>query len=167
MYLTGAHTWDSLQDMGEANVPAAFDFNAYLDFLAKHDHNFIRLWRWELVSWDTSANDEKTGRRLLAAPHPLARTGPGQALDGKPRFDLDQSDEDYFRRLRSRVAAARDRGIYVSVMLFEGWAVQHVHDAWRAHPFHPANNVNGFDGDANGDRLGTDIHASAAGSRTA
>ncbi len=158
VYLTGAHTWDNLQDMGEANPPPAFDFNAYLDFLAKHDHNFIRLWRWELVSWDTSANDKKSARHLAAAPHPWARMGPGQALDGKPRFNLDQFDEAYFQRLRARVAAARDRGIYVAVMLFEGWGVQHAANAWKVHPFHPANNVNGLDGDANGDGRGLEVH---------
>jgi hypothetical protein len=96
--------------MGETDPPAAFDFNACLDFLAKRDHNFIRLWRWELVRWDTAANNEKTAKRLLAAPHPWARTGPGRALDGKPKFNLDQFDEACFQRLRSRAAAARDRG---------------------------------------------------------
>lgn len=43
VYLIGSHTWDNLQDMGETDPPAAFDFNAYLDFLAKLDHNVIRL----------------------------------------------------------------------------------------------------------------------------
>ena len=159
IYLTGAHTWDNLQDMGEADPPAAFDFNAYLDFLAKRDHNFIRLWRWELVSWDTSANDKKNARRLVAAPQPWPRTGPGQALDGKPKFNLDQFNEAYFQRLRSRVLAARERGIYVSVMLFEGWGLQHVEDAWKAHPFHPDNNVSGLNGDANNDGLGMEVHS--------
>jgi len=28
--LTGAHTWNSLQDMGETDPPAAFDWNGYL-----------------------------------------------------------------------------------------------------------------------------------------
>ena len=54
---------------------------------------------------------------------PFLRTGPGVALDGKPQFDLSQFDPNYFDRLRSRVLQARDRGIYVSVMLFNGWSV--------------------------------------------
>jgi len=157
VYLTGSHTWDNLQDMGETDPPAAFDFNAYLDWLAEHDHNFIRLWRWELVSWDTRANNEKTAKRLLATPHPWARSGPGQAWDGKPKFNLDQFNEAYFQRLRSRVAAARDRGIFVSVMLFEGWGLQHVTNAWKAHPLHADNNVNGLNGDADGDGRGLEV----------
>jgi hypothetical protein len=158
VYLTGSHTWDNLQDMGDTDPPPAFDFIAYLDFLARHDHNFIRLWRWELLGWDTKANNEKTAKRLVAAPHPWARTGPGQALDGKPRFDLERFNDAYFQRLQARVRAARDRGIYVSVMLFEGWGLQHVADAWKAHPFHPENNVNGLDGDADHDGRGLEVH---------
>ena len=34
-----------------SDPPPAFDFDAYLDFLEKHHHNFIRLWRWELPKW--------------------------------------------------------------------------------------------------------------------
>ena len=76
------------------------------------------------------------------------------ALDGKPKFDLTQFDPAYFDRLRTRVQAARQRGIYVSVMLFEGWGLQFGPGAWEDHPFNPQNNVNGIDGDPNGDRKG-------------
>ncbi|MHB9065959.1 MAG: DUF6298 domain-containing protein [Pirellulaceae bacterium] len=150
VYLTGSHTWDNLQDMGETDPPGQFDFNAYLDFLAHHDHNFIRLWRWELTRWNTGPAGEKTPRDLVVAPHPWARTGPGMASDGKPKFNLEQFDEAYFHRLRARVTAARDRGIYVSIMLFEGWGLRFVSDAWMAHPFHPSNNINGLEKDPKG-----------------
>ena len=156
--LVGAHTWNNLQDMGETDPPAAFDFDAYLDFLARYGHNFIRLWRWELVSWHTTSHVPQP-RTHFAAPHPWPRTGPGTALDGKPKFDLSRFDEGYFRRLRTRVDAARKRGIYVSVMLFEGWGMQFVPDAWKKHPFHPANNINGLDTDAGGN--GLEIHTLA------
>ncbi len=161
VYLTGSHTWNNLQDMSETDPPARFDFSAYLDFLVRHNHNFIRLWRWELVSWDTKANREKVPRHLVCAPHPWARTGPGAALDGKPKFNLERFDEAYFDRLRERVTAAGARGIYVSIMLFEGWGVQSIPRGWQGHPFHPANNVNGIDGDANNDGKGVEIHTLA------
>jgi hypothetical protein len=144
VYLTGAHTWNNFQDMGETDPPAPFDVHAYLDFLVERGHNFIRLWRWELLLWDTRASREQAPRRLVAGPHPWARTGPGTACDGKPRFNLEQFDDGYFRRLWARVAAAADRGLYVSVMLFEGWGLQHMAGAWKAHPFHPSNNINGL-----------------------
>lgn len=60
---------------------------------------------------------------------------------GRPKFDLTKADPEYFSRLRQRVAMAAERGIYVSVMLFEGWAVQ-FSPGRDSHPFHRANNVN-------------------------
>jgi len=89
---------------------------------------------------------------------PYARTGPGNAQDGKPKYDLTKFEPQYFERLRSRVAAARDRGIYVSIMLFEGYGVQFYKNAWQGHPFGGANNVNGIEADANGDGMGMEVH---------
>ena len=129
------------------------DFGAYLDFLERHGHNFIRLWAWDSSVWDTRANGE-LGKDFVhnAAPLPWLRTGPGSALDGKPKFDLTKFDPAYFERLRDRVRDAGERGIYVSVMLFEGWGLMHGNRgraapagwAWRSHPFNPDNNVNGM-----------------------
>lgn len=151
VYLTGAHTWNNLVDMGRSDPPEAFDFDAYLNFLEKHDHNFIRLWAWDSTVWDTQAN-ASLGKDFVhhVAPLPWQRTGPGKALDGKPKFDLTKFDAAYFDRLRKRVQAAGGRGIYVSVMLFEGWGLMHGNRgraapegwAWRGHPFNPANNIN-------------------------
>ena len=152
VYLTGAHTWNNLVDMGRNDPPERFDFEAYLKFLGNHGHNFIRLWAWDSTTLDTHANGA-LGKDFIhkATPLPWMRTGPAKALDGKPRFDLTQFAPDYFQRLRSRVAAAGEQGIYVSVMLFEGWGLYHGNRrrgtddgwAWRSHPFNPANNING------------------------
>jgi hypothetical protein len=152
VYLTGAHTWNNLVDMGRGLPPEAFDFDAYLAFLEEHGHNVIRLWAWDSTIWDTQANGS-LGKDFVHRAAPLAwkRTGPGQALDGQPKFDLTQFDPAYFERLRRRVDEAGRRGIYVSVMLFEGWGLMHGNQgraapegwAWRSHPFHPQNNVNG------------------------
>lgn len=157
VYLTGSHTWNNLQDMGEADPPPAFDFNGYLDFLERRHHNFIRLWRWELVRWNTAANNEKESRTHFAAPHPWTRRGTETALDGKARFDLATFDEGYFTRLRSRVAEAGRRGVYVSIMLFEGWGLQFVPEGWKWHPFNPANNSNGIGGGVKADSKGLAI----------
>ncbi len=165
VYLTGSHTWPSLVDIGPGDPPPRFDFDAYLDFLQRLGHNFIRLWTWEPVTWNTKRN--RRDAIHTAAPQPFARAGPGQALDGKPKFDLAKYDREYFDRLRTRVAAAGRRGIYVSVMLCEGWAMQFSDGAWEGHPFHPANNVNGIDGDANGDGMGLEVHSLANAKVTA
>lgn len=156
--LVGSHTWNNLVDMAAADSSPPFDFVEYLNFLEKYNHNFIRLWRWELLTWETSANREPNPQRLHVQPHPWKRTGPGMARDGKPRFDLTQFDETYFSRLRERIKLAADRGIYVSVMLFEGWGLQFCPNAYEAHPFHPDNNINGVRGDLDGDGKATEIH---------
>jgi hypothetical protein len=154
VYLTGAHTWSNLQDIGMTDPPPVFDFDAHLDFLEKHGHNFMRMWRWELPKWT-----ERDGRVRYCAPHPWKRTGPEKAWDGKPQFDLERPDPAYFDRLRSRVAAAGRRGIYVSVMLFEGWGLTFA--SWDGHPFNPRNNVQGLDADADGDGKGVEAHTLA------
>lgn len=165
VFLTGAHTWNNLADMGPTDPPPRFDYAAYLEYLGRHGHNFTRMWTWESTMW----NPKEAGRNasLFVSPHPWARTGPGEARDGKPKFDLSKHDPEYFGRLRDRVSEAGRRGIYVSVMLFEGWGMQFAPGAWETHPFHPGNNVNGLDGDANGDGKGLEIHELAVPAVTA
>jgi hypothetical protein len=168
VYLTGSHTWNSLIDMTREDASPKFDFDAYLDFLEKHHHNFIRLWAWDSTEWETKANG-RLGKDFVhhVAPLPWARTGPGQALDGKPKFDLSRFDAAFFERLSTRTVAAQNRGIYVSVMLFEGWGLMHGNQgrasldgwAWRSHPFHPTNNVNEIGANVSKDGVRATLHS--------
>lgn len=158
IYLTGSHTWNNLVDMGSDLQADKFDYESYLEWMKDQNHNFFRLWAWELMNWNTQGNNEQEAQILSVAPHPWKRTGPGSALDGRPRFDLEKFDPEYFKRLKHRVRLAGDNGMYVAVMLFEGWGLQFSPDAYENHPFHPENNVNGIDGDQNGDGSGVEIH---------
>jgi hypothetical protein len=146
VYLTGSHVWNNFHDGAGpgaacADPPEQNDYRAYLAFLKEHGHNFIRLWRWEHF------RSQVAGDRyhFCMTPQPWSRTGPGAAKDGKPRFDLSSLDPAYFERLRDRVIAAGNDGIYVSVMLFEGFGLHLTSppDNIEGHPFHVANNVNG------------------------
>jgi len=147
VYLTGSHIWNNLHDgMGPgadcADEPEAFDYEGYLGLLQDRGHTFMRLWRWENFR-SRAAGDNF---HLCMRPQPWARTGPSEATDGKPRFDLERFDQSFFDRMRERVIAAGERGIYVGVMLFDGWAL-HLSPAplhVEGHPFHEANNVNGI-----------------------
>jgi hypothetical protein len=147
VFLTGSHTWANLQDItyAERPSPPTFDFAAYLAFLKVHNHNCFRLWAWESAFNPTPA---QTATRF--DPMPYQRPGPGTALDGRPKFDVTRFNPAYFDRLRARVMAARDSGIYVIVMLFQGFSIEgkgnHGGDPWQGHPLHPRNNVNGLDG---------------------
>ncbi len=161
LLLVGSHVWYNLVDMGPEDPPRPFDYEAYLTWITQLNHNFMRMWAWEMTQWDTKANGahaRKDVTRFYVTPHPWLRTGEDKALDGKPKFDLTQFNPRYFERLRRRVEAAHRNGIYVSIMLFEGWAMQRIEDGWKLHPFHPQNNVNGVNGDLNGDGKGLEVH---------
>jgi len=161
VWLTGSHTWANRQERGVEGQTPDFDYEGYLAFLEKHGHNFIRLWAWEHARWMQFVPKSTPVRYK---PLPYARTGPGKARDGQPKFDLTRFDADYFQRLRRRVVAARRRGIYVAVMLFQGFSLDKtggrkgVGNAWRGHPFHADNNVNGLDGNPSGDGTGNEVH---------
>jgi hypothetical protein len=115
VYLAGEHTWTNLQDRSY-NPP--FDYTAYLDMMSAVGQNLIRMWSFPL---------------LESSPQPWLRPG--------DKIDFNTFDEAYFTRLRTRVQQARDRGIYVSVMLTDGgWSEGNC----AQHLFNPANNVNGI-----------------------
>jgi hypothetical protein len=147
VYLTGSHIWNNFQDgLGPGkeampDKPEQNNFEAYLTFLKGCNHNFIRLWRWEHFKSNAGAADF----HLNMSPQPWLRSGDVCAKDGKPKFHLSKFNDEYFERLRKRVIAAGEHGIYVDVMLFEGWGLHlsPAPDNVEGHPFHAKNNVNG------------------------
>ena len=150
LFLTGSHTACDMNDESQKDPPEAFDYSAFLDFLQRNHHNLIRLWTCHQPkhSWSPPT------LVFYDSPVPWQRTGPGNALDGKPKFDLTRFNPEYFTRLRERVIAAGRRGMYVSVMLFEADALHYASKpwCWDGHPFNASNNINGLDGDP--DRTG-------------
>ena len=161
VYLTGSHTWSNLQDNGTSDPPAPFDYASYLTFLREHGHNFFRLWAWEQLKWTAEIQGD-----YWFDPVPFLRTGPGLALDGKPRVDLTRFDPGYFARMSDRVRLAQAAGIYVSVMLFDGWSLGikgtlNYDNPWRGHPMNASNNINGIDGDLNHDGFGYEVETLA------
>lgn len=156
IYLTGSHVWTSVQDWGTSDPPEPLNYSGFLDFLQEHGHNFTRLWAWEHARWLAWSPED-----YYITPLAYQRTGPGNALDGKPKFDLTRFNDEYFDRLRNRVTAAADRGIYVGVMLFQGFSLEGKGKAgrpFRGHPFHRDNNINGIDGDPNADDQAVEVH---------
>jgi hypothetical protein len=147
VYLTGSHIWNNFHDgMGPGAAapsrPEPSDYGAYLDFLTARGHNFIRLWRWEHFQSQAAGGSF----HLNMSPQPWPRTGPGTAKDGGPAFDLSRFEPAYFERLRERVVAAGERGMFVAVMLFEGWALHlsPAPDHIEGHPCHAGSNINGI-----------------------
>ncbi len=118
IYLTGSHTWNTLQDWGTNDTIQPLDFKAFVQMLVAHHHNFTLIWMTELPTFrrlPTTASDPPD---FSVTPHPWQRTGPGNASDGKPKFDLTKYNPEYFDRLRNRVQQLNAAGIYAGVYLF-------------------------------------------------
>jgi hypothetical protein len=156
VYLAGFHTWDDLMDSGKSDPPPRFDYNRFLNELETRGLNLTRLWLWEQANLTTDVEGN-----YPFEPTIYVRTGPGNGNDGKPRFDLTKFNEAFFDRLRERVIAARERGIYTIVMLFQGWSLDvkgRGFNPWPGHPYNGQNNINGINGDADGDGQGGETH---------
>lgn len=77
-------------------------------------------------------------------------------------------NQTYFERLKKRVEEAHDCGLYISIMLFQGFSVSQkntvgainrsIGNPWEGHPFHKNNNINQIDGDPNGENRGLETH---------
>ena len=82
-----------------------FDYEADLDLLRRHDHNFFRLW----------SRMGTGGGAPVAKPTIYQRTGHGNAADGDPKYDLTRLNDAYFRRLKDFLAQASRRGVIVGL----------------------------------------------------
>src|SRR5437762_11730320 len=76
--LVGSHNWHNFQDNGHRlptsdDPPPAFDYQGYLDFLQRHNHNFFRLWRWEASKWNDA---QSAGTFKYCQSHPCKMTRP-------------------------------------------------------------------------------------------
>lgn len=138
--LTGSHTWARKRE-DKKWVSDGWDlekFNKYLDFLQHWNHNYIRLWMWEQEGTVNIWVKEQEGK-----------------------YDLSKLNQAYFDLTRSFVEAAKSRGIYAGVMLFQGWSgcCEASIPDWPRHAMNKNNNVNGIDGDPDGVTYGKKVHS--------
>lgn len=95
-----------------------FSWRSYLDDLAAHHLNYVRQ---DVLSWGKLRVPIDYPAQFSSPAWPFARTGPGTAIDGRPKFDLTKFDQSYFdQRLKPFLREAAKRGIYVELTLFEG-----------------------------------------------
>ena len=150
IYLTGMHIHNALADSilkeDDPQPGELIDFDAYLDDMCAHNQNFLRFW--------TSDGQirELNGVKTYQYPFRYVDINLDRHMGENPVYDLDQFNEAYFKQLRERAEKARARGIYLGVMLFEGWSLDTRRGTssdsypWKGHPFHKGNNINGIDG---------------------
>ncbi|MBV9896848.1 MAG: hypothetical protein JO020_22020, partial [Chloroflexi bacterium] len=141
IFLAGSQTWDDMQDTDQSSNPAAFDFNAYVNFLVSHGNNATILWHKDLPQYCNWG----AGGTWNMGPFPWPRSGAGTATDGKPKFDLSQFDSNFFNRLRARAVQLQQNNIYAIVQLFDGYGLANNRCSTDGFPLSGANNVNGVD----------------------
>jgi len=154
IYLTGSHN-PLIVDKGDSWPPRGYDWASFLDYAQLKGHNFIRVWTWSTTKnkYDDNSN------WVYTYPQPWKRTGPGDSADGLGlKFDLNTFDDEYFRRVVHIVELAKTRGIYISLMLFDGWAS--FRTKYHYTPFTSGNNIQGVgvvdaDGDGKQEELQT------------
>jgi hypothetical protein len=145
LILCGSQTWNTLQDWGTDGAVQPLDFDAFIEFLKAHGHNFTLLWRTELPKFSNLPVTVTNPPDFTVSPHPWRRTGPGVATDGRLKFDLTKFDDGYFDRLRKRVDALNRAGIYAGVYLFTAEFLLRFRSATDGYPFSAGNNINGLD----------------------
>ncbi len=166
IYLAGHQSFVDLQD-NSFNKEFLYggnrtlDWGTYLNFLSEHHFNYLRNW----IIWSTGSGAMAPINHAVASPMPYKRVeGKGKARDGGNKFDLDQFDEHFFQRMRSRCEDLQQRGVYVSIMLFEVYGFlegeacgEPRQTLWDGNVFNKANNINGIDTDENGDGKGIEF----------
>jgi hypothetical protein len=143
------------------NKERLLDWNGYVGFLKAYNFNYLRNW----VIWSTGSGAMAPVNNAIAFPMPYKRVkGYGKAKDGKDKFDLDQFDETFFRRMRKRCEDLRESGIYVSIMLFEVYGFlggepvgNPPQTLWDGNVFNKANNINGIHVDYDGNGKGIEF----------
>jgi glyoxylase-like metal-dependent hydrolase (beta-lactamase superfamily II) len=97
IYLGGHQVFTEIQDNAWTK-PWVLDWPKHLEFMKERNLNYLRNW----IIFSTGGDPKNP-----ASPMPYARTGPGTALDGGPKFDLRKFDETYFQRLHDGIPIYR------------------------------------------------------------
>ncbi|HXW81699.1 MAG TPA: DUF6298 domain-containing protein, partial [Acidimicrobiales bacterium] len=116
-----------------------FDYREYLDQTAAEGLRLTRLFVLfrELQTNRNPYSPCKPESTDYVAPY--VRTGPGLALDGLPKYDLEQWNPEFFARLHGFLGMAMERGVIVELTLLSNVYSETV---WALSPLHSDNNIN-------------------------
>jgi len=115
-----------------------FDWRDYLRDIASAGLNYVRQ---DVCAWSILDAPVDYPAQFSSPAWPFLRPGPGDAVDGRPRFDLMRPDPRYFaQRLRPFLEEARRLGIFVELTLFD----QLNGRSFPRSLFADENNVNGL-----------------------
>src|SRR5579859_161292 len=119
-------------------VNRRFDFTRYLAEAADKKQTMTRtflLFR-ELQGMRNPSSPVKPESPDYIAPWP--RTGPGKAMDGEPKYDLDRWNPEFFDRLHKFLSLASDYGIVVELTVFSNTYADRI---WALNPLRDQNNL--------------------------
>jgi hypothetical protein len=117
-----------------------FDFDRYLADAADKHQTMTRtflLFREQQSARNPSSPCKPESPDFVT---PWPRTGPGNAIDGEPRYDLNQWNPEYFQRLHRFLSRASELGIVVELTLFSNTYGDGV---WALNPLRAENNLQG------------------------
>jgi hypothetical protein len=119
-------------------INRAFDFERYLADAADKHQTMTRtflLFREQQSARNPSSPCKPESPDFVT---PWPRTGPGNAIDGEPRYDLDRWNPEYFQRLHHFLSRASELGIVVELTLFSNTYGDGV---WALNPLRADNNL--------------------------
>ncbi len=119
-------------------INRGFDFERYLADAADKHQTMTRtflLFREQQSARNPSSPCKPESPEFVT---PWPRTGPGNAIDGEPRYDLDEWNPEYFRRLHQFLSRASELGVVVELTLFSNTYGDGV---WALNPLRAENNL--------------------------
>jgi hypothetical protein len=120
-------------------VNRTFDYDAYLDQMGAEGLRYTRLFLL-FRELQTNRNPYSTCKpESTDYVAPYMRTGPGLALDGLPKYDLERWDPEFFARLHGFLGRAMRLGIVVELTLLSN---VYSETLWALSPLHGDNNIN-------------------------
>jgi len=122
-------------------VNRRFDFTRYLAEAADKKQNLTRtflLFR-EVQSARNPYSPVKPESPDFVTPYP--RTGPGRAMDGELKYDLDRWNDEYFDRLHRFLSMASDLGIVAELTILSN---TYSDEVWSLNPLRDKNNLQGI-----------------------
>lgn len=121
---------------------SAFDFDKYLETLAKdglnHTRVFMGTYREEEGNFNIQNNTLAPGKNYVS---PWKRSQEAGALDGANKFDLMQFNPAYFERLHQLLQKSSELGIVLELTLF---CPIYDPSQWKLSPMNAANNIQGL-----------------------
>lgn len=153
--------------------PTVNDYVTAFDSMVTSGLNFSRMWLYpEATSWGEAAWLASGEPRVPTHMMPWVRTGVSTDCTSGTcvmigRYNLDTWNEAFFTQVRQRVLAARERGLKLAIVLFEGWGTTQVTYHAFSSPFASGNNEQSISCDTNANGRCEENHTLANPSVTA